>query len=1034
MEPGTRVRLQADPGRTGVATGRSRERGGHPYIQVGFPDRSEYVPLRHIEVIPEMDDDTVALLQQGRFGRAKDLRGNMTHIRLNGQLANLIYSMETTNTDFYPYQFKPVLKFLDSPHNGLLIADEVGLGKTIEAGLIWTELRNRSDTRCLMVLCPAFLRSKWKGELRDRFGIAGEVLGPAEVLERFKEFRAGTRLDDAMICSMQSLRPRRGWDAEEARRNQGAASELARFLEASEYEEPLLDLLIVDEAHYLRNPDSMTARLGRLLRAVAEHVVLLSATPIHLKNRDLYGLLNLIDEDTFNQPHMFEEILQANAPLIRARDAVMRRRLSTEEFVEIIEETLDHPIWQGNRQLNALLDAPPSTADLRDNVYRTNLANRLESINLLGHSFTRTRKRDVEAQRVVREAYAEQVPLSPIERQFYDRVTALVRRYCQKREAHEGFLLVMPQRQMSSCIPAALQEWQQRGKWFAEQVYEDLGVNERQDDDIEMGPLSRELAENAHELGEVTLLRQHDSKYKRLKDRVTEYLREYPKEKIVLFAYFRATLWYLKERLTADGIHCSVLTGSDTLDRDEILEAFQDLKGPQILLASEVASEGIDLQFARVLINYDLPWNPMRIEQRIGRIDRIGQQGEKIFIWNLFYDETIDSRIYTRLHHRLHIFEQALGGLEVVLGEAIQKLTFELLRGDLTPAQEAARIEQTAQALANQRDQEERLEEEASHLVAHGDYILNQVKAAHELERWITGEDLWIYIHDFFQQTYSGCEFQQLKPDEYVFDVKLSDEAKFELEHFLRRQRLYVQTRLASGSAAPVRCRFVNRVVGNARSTEEMISQLHPLVRFVSSKIRQMDQNYFSPVSVELGHQHVPSLAKGPYVFVVNLWSLEGVRDIERLCFVVKPIHGEANFLSEEDAEQLVTTTSRRGKDWLAARNVLDLDHVGETLDDCFGEAERLYETCVKDIETANNDRADVQIKTLRRHQSRQLDRLNQVLDRHRMHGRASLVRATQGRIAALQGRIERKCMAIEQRRELRHHKQDVCIGVINVI
>src|SRR2546427_8843281 len=639
MKSGTRVRFKADPGRTGVTTERSRERAGRLYIQVVFPDRTEFVPCSHIEVVPEIEDDGVDLFDQGRFGRAKDLRGNMTYIRLNGQLANLIYSMETTNTDFYPYQFKPVLKFLDSPNNGLLIADEVGLGKTIEAGLIWTELRSRFDTRRLMVLCPAFLQPKWKGELRHRFGIDGDMLGPAEVLERFQEFRAGTRLDHAMICSMQGLRPNGGWDTEGARQNKGVASELARFLEASEYEEPLLDLLIIDEAHYLRNPESMTARLGRLLRAVAEHVVLLSATPIHLRNLDLYELLHLVDEDNFNQRQIFEEILQANAPLIRARDAVMHPGLSSEAFGALVEEALKHPILKGNRQLTALIHTPPTTTELYDYAYRTKLANRLESINLLGHSLTRTRKREVEAQQVIREAYAEHVPLSPLERQVYDEVTALVRRYCQERAAHEGFLLVMPQRQMSSSMPAALQEWQRRGQWLAEQMYEDLGLNEHQDD-IELGPLSQELAEKAYTLGDVALLRQHDSKYKRLKDRITDYLRKYPQEKIVLFAYFRPTLRYLQERLTEDGVHCIVLTGSDTLDRYEVLEAFQNPKGPRVLLASEVASEGIDLQFARVLINYDLPWNPMKVEQRIGRIDRIGQQSQKIFIWNLFYDET----------------------------------------------------------------------------------------------------------------------------------------------------------------------------------------------------------------------------------------------------------------------------------------------------------------------------------------------------------------------------------------------------------
>src|SRR5690606_34956824 len=122
--------------------------------------------------------------------------------------------------------------------------------------------------------------------------------------------------------------------------------------------------------------------------------------------------------------------------------------------------------------------------------------------------------------------------------------------------------------------------------------------------------------------------------------------------------------------------------------------------------------------------NYDLPWNPMKIEQRIGRIDRLGQRADSILIWNLFYGDTIDSRIYHRLYQRLKIFEYALGGIEPILGEAMRKLTAELMQDQLTSDQEEKRIHQTALALANRQQQEEKLENEASHLMAHGDYIL----------------------------------------------------------------------------------------------------------------------------------------------------------------------------------------------------------------------------------------------------------------------------------------------------------------------
>lgn len=353
MQPGTSVRLKADPGRVGVITGRNRKRAGKTLWQVRFPDGPDYHKEIHLEILTESDDDPLDLLRDGKLGRARDLRGSLTHIRLNGRLADLIYSMDTTNTDFYSYQFKPVLNFLDSPGNGILIADEVGLGKTIEAGLIWTELKSRFNIRSVMVLCPAMLQEKWHSELLLRFGIDAEINNAKDVLKRFKEYKAGLKTDISMICSMQGLRPRRKWRNEEKRSDN--ASILSRFLEQNENEEHLLDLLIVDEAHYLRNPESMTSSLGRLLRSVSEHVVLLSATPIHLRNRDLYQLLNLVDENTFNQPQIFDEILEANEPIHVVRDALLNRILSRNEFISLLEDARYHPFFQHNHQINALL-------------------------------------------------------------------------------------------------------------------------------------------------------------------------------------------------------------------------------------------------------------------------------------------------------------------------------------------------------------------------------------------------------------------------------------------------------------------------------------------------------------------------------------------------------------------------------------------------------------------------------------------------------------------------------------------------------
>ena len=1022
------MRLRADPGRIGVVTGRTRERAGWTHWQVVFPDGSSYYRDTYLEVLSDSQDDPLELLREGRLGRARDLRGNLTHIRLTGRLANLIYSMDTTNTDFYAYQFKPVLNFLDSPSNGLLIADEVGLGKTIEAGLIWTELKSRFDIRRVLVVCPAMLQEKWYDELRIRLGIEAEVLGVAEVHKRLKEYREGERFEYAIISSMQGMRPRKGWDREEER--QDNASKLARFLDEHQYGEPLLDLLIIDEAHYLRNPESMTARLGQLLRSVSDCVLLLSATPVHLRSRDLYQLLNLVDESTFNQPQVFDEILEANEPLVRVRESVLTHPLSQSVFIGMIEEARRHPFLSENRQLGYLIENPPTEEELHDMDFRSALADRLDTINLLGRIVNRTRKREVTEWRVVREVVPEMVSLSDPERKFYKRVTQVVRDYAAKSDGIEAFLLVMPQRQMSSSMPAALFSWLNRGMSINEQAYEDLGYDSN---NSEIGPLTRELITAAAEMGNYEELKANDSKYARLRVMLTRYLNANPNEKIVLFSYFRPTLRYLSERLRQDGISCVMLMGGNHFNKHDILKTFQASDGPQVLLSSEVASEGIDLQFSRVLVNYDLPWNPMKVEQRIGRLDRLGQGSSKITIWNLFHENTIDARIYNRLYERLDLFRRSLGGLEPILGDEIRRLTEDLLFSELTPEQEETRIAQTEQAIAVIKAQEEKLEEEAGNLVAHGHYILDQIRAARELERTITDRDLFAYVRDFFLKEYVGTEFVQLTPEELVFEIDLSEKARFELDRFVRETRLQRYTRLNLLNRSRTRCRFRNKVGSERNEREEIISQFHPLVRFASHQISNSAYSYYSPVSLELHAQDAQGVVPGVYVFVVERWSMQGVRDIERLHVEARDLNNPPAVLSDEAAEGFVTNAARRGRDWLAGSNVVDLEMAARRVEECIAAAEVKHDSYVLQLTHENNDRADIQEKSLRHHQDRQLEKLEGLRFRQSSQGRPEIARMTQGRIDALKDRVKQRLLEINRGRELRHHRQEICIGMIKV-
>ena len=326
---GMRVRLKSNPARTGVLSGETTGNPASPRWQVIFPERTEFVPGLALEPVPAEGGNPYSDMRQLRFGRSRDVRSALTHARLGGRLADLIYSLYTTNTDFYAYQFKPVLSFLDSPSRGLLIADEVGLGKTIEAGLIWTELRSREDARRLLVLCPAMLREKWQQELSERFGVQAQLCSAEETVKVLEQAAGNSRASFAIIASMQGLRS--VCDSSDEDDDEGTlAARMRRIAEDGAGDTLPLDLVVIDEAHYMRNPDTMTARLGRLLRRMTENLVLLSATPVHLRNADLFHLLNLVDSDTFPHEWSFDQALEENAPLVELKDMLLQGQPDTD--------------------------------------------------------------------------------------------------------------------------------------------------------------------------------------------------------------------------------------------------------------------------------------------------------------------------------------------------------------------------------------------------------------------------------------------------------------------------------------------------------------------------------------------------------------------------------------------------------------------------------------------------------------------------------------------------------------------------------
>ena len=322
---GSDVRLRANPAMQGVTTRKEQTIGGRLRFQVAWDNgKRQYQKIDDLELLPDMLDDWPTVIDKGTYYPPEALRAILTYQRLNGRLDNLIYSMETTNTEFLAYQFRPVLNLLDSPNYGLLIADEVGLGKTIEAGLIWTELRSRFDYKKLMVVCPAMLTEKWVMELDNRFGIDAISCSASEVKQQLERAGKNKNKSMAIVTSLQGISPKRGWNNNDES-NDSKRNNFARYLRDNDSNERLIDLLVIDGAHMLRNRGTTYHDIATLLKNVTSHIVLLSATPVHLKSDDLFSLLKLVDEFTFESKNDFENMLAANEPLLSARREIMKK-------------------------------------------------------------------------------------------------------------------------------------------------------------------------------------------------------------------------------------------------------------------------------------------------------------------------------------------------------------------------------------------------------------------------------------------------------------------------------------------------------------------------------------------------------------------------------------------------------------------------------------------------------------------------------------------------------------------------------------
>lgn len=973
-----------------------RDVRGRKTASVQFPTGTRRIPLKELELVPAQVDDPVEIVRRGQFSGPASLRQRIAHVRLSGNLSDIFYSMESTDTDFYAHQFKPVVKILNSPTGNLLIADEVGLGKTIEAGLIWNELVARFKYNRLLVVCPKVLCEKWRLELTTKFGIDARVCNASDLTELFgSSFHQ--RNGFVAICGMQGIRPR-----PKNKRGNRPADKLANLLEEAQISDKLVDLLVIDEAHHFRNVGNQTNRLGELLCGIAVHIAMLSATPLNLHNRDLHTLLRFLDELTFRDERALERIIRANRPLISARDAVLSGK-PLEELKQHLEEAASDTLLQDTRALRKLREDVSKAPELLTPAERAQIARRLERLNLLSNVVNRTRRRDVEEFRVERTVRAFRAEMTPDERVVYDAVTDAVLNYAWENDLPVGFLTVMPQRMLASSLPAALQHWRSRNV-IAD--YEDEDDDAAYESVTWEQPLTQLLSRVSKTLPQPDELEEQDTKFNTFLKLLQSHLSKNPGEKIVVFSTFRSTLRYLERRLELDGVQTMMLNG-ETEDRVAVISSFKKNANVEVLLASEVGSEGIDLQFARTLVNYDLPWNPMRVEQRIGRIDRLGQEAESISVLNLLHKNTVDERIYHRLHERLGLCQSALGGFEEILGQEISSLTSDLFSRELTHEEQEQRVVQAEQAIANRRVQEELLEKEAAALIAHGDYILHSIKEAQSSGNWITDDDIVGYL-EITLGSFDPASSLHWDKDKGLVHVQLTGAGRHDLEDWCRQNQLPPGP--IAKSSAPVTFRVGTK---SKNSRHPRLGPSHPLIRFLSNSLSEKGGLEANVIAVTLEVSSALGLQSGLYIGNVQAWQYgKGSASISLAYSMASVLDGA--LLDAAQAETVINICLSQTQKWQAARAEIDVDDIADVLaavvepdleERFFDESER------RKIEM--EDRISIQLKTLEEHAENQRATFNDIIRR----SGPRLEAANKARLKKFEETINKRRRQIERQR-----------------
>ena len=533
--------------------------------------------------------------------------------KIKNETAEGILSSLSSGVIPLPHQLHVLNRAIEHSNIRYILADEVGLGKTIEAGMVIKELKTRGLVRRVLVVCPTGLVTQWAAEMQEKFHEKFHVILPSDydTIRRLTDSEDVYGQYDQVISPMDAIKPlekRAGWTDDKVKRYN--EERIYSIINSG------WDMVIIDEAHRVAGSTGEVARykLGYLLSQASPYLLLLSATPHNGKTEPFLRLVRLLDEEAF--PNAKSIVKEQVAPyFIRTekREAIDNggNPLFKNRVTHLVELSWDERHTM-QRELYRMVSAYVSKT------YDKALRNRKKNMCLIF--------------------------LLIIMQRMVASSTAAVRRSLEHR------LDVLRNRKTK---PGSLTE-------------DDLdGLNIEDGAEEAMEAVSLDTAEEIAELERIIATAkqaefQHpDVKVEKLTDTVDGILVEDGDQKIIIFTEFVATQDYLRRLLEARGYTVSALNGAmDVEERDEALQEFRTKAN--IFISTDAGGEGLNLQFANIIINYDLPWNPMKIEQRCGRADRIGQTRD-VHIYNFIITDTVESRVREVLEEKLSVILKEMG-------------------------------------------------------------------------------------------------------------------------------------------------------------------------------------------------------------------------------------------------------------------------------------------------------------------------------------------------------------------------------------